>query len=299
MQQFLIGMYGGFDEGKYERDFREGFYGIEACLFATDADVARLAAESGRRGFRVGIHFPFRQSGTQLRDALFLARDDRVRHAAMEYILRQAEGLAKVQPEYVLFHYPKPVILDDRVGWELWKFADPSEYVWESRYSCAELKEGSEQLFAWLHARAVEYGFTPVLELDALNRYVYEEESFLPALLDRYPSIRLCLDTGRLHLQERIDPHFDARSVLKTYGKYAKMIHLWNMRITDQLEYSRYPVLPACKPEDGWAPIADYLQIIREENPEVLVMFEHRSEWVTDRQLQECYQWVDSLMNPQ
>ncbi|MDF2679086.1 MAG: hypothetical protein K0R47_276 [Brevibacillus sp.] len=32
MHQFMIGLYGGFDAEKYKRDFRKGFYGIEACL---------------------------------------------------------------------------------------------------------------------------------------------------------------------------------------------------------------------------------------------------------------------------
>ena len=33
MKRFLIGQYGGFDEDKYTHDFRNHFYGIEACLF--------------------------------------------------------------------------------------------------------------------------------------------------------------------------------------------------------------------------------------------------------------------------
>lgn len=69
------------------------------------------------------------------------------------------------------------------------------------------------------------------------------------------------------------------------------------MRITDAFEYNHYPALPDCKPEDGWAPVEDYLNIIKAENPEITVMFEHRSDWITDDQLDECYQWVDRIMN--
>lgn len=296
MQQFMIGLYGGFDEQKYKRDFRKGFCGIEACLFETEEDVTRLAFESKRNDFQVGIHFPFRKRDSRLRDALFLSRDERVRRAAFDSIQRDLEGLKEIQPSYLLFHYPKPVILDDRVGWDNWRFADEREYVHESEYSFTELVEKSEELFAWLNSKANEYHFTPVLEFDALNRYVYED-TFLETLLARYPKIRLCLDTGRLHVQEKIDPNFHARKVLKKYAKYAKTVHLWNMRITDAFEYNHHPALPDCRPEDGWAPIEDYLNIIKAENPEITIMFEHRSDWITDEQLEECYQWVDRIMN--
>ena len=33
MNNFLIGMYGKFDDLKYKRDFRPGFWGVEACMF--------------------------------------------------------------------------------------------------------------------------------------------------------------------------------------------------------------------------------------------------------------------------
>lgn len=61
-------------------------------------------------------------------------------------------------------------------------------------------------------------------------------------------------------------------------------------------EFVHYPVLPECKPDEGWAPIEDYLTIIRQENPHVKIMFEHRSEQVTDEQLESCYRWVKQLL---
>jgi len=33
MKNFLIGMHGGFDKQKYDRDMRDNFYGVEACCF--------------------------------------------------------------------------------------------------------------------------------------------------------------------------------------------------------------------------------------------------------------------------
>lgn len=54
-RSFLIGQYGGFDAAKQIRDFRRGFYGVEACLLQTEEDRQKLAAEAKRQGFRTGI----------------------------------------------------------------------------------------------------------------------------------------------------------------------------------------------------------------------------------------------------
>ncbi len=43
MKNFMIGQYGGFDQAKYARDFKEGFYGIEACLFESEEDIQILS----------------------------------------------------------------------------------------------------------------------------------------------------------------------------------------------------------------------------------------------------------------
>lgn len=299
MNRFLIGQYAGFDEKKYKRDFRDGFYGIEACLFSAPEDIAKLVGESKSRGFRIGVHFPFRSGFSPLRDALFLSSDDEIRANAYAYIENELAYLsASVQPEYVLFHYPKPVILDDRVDWEKWRFYDSAEYMYESACSFEETAAKSEELFQWLTEKSVQYGFVPVLEFDALNRYVYEAD-FLESLLVRYPAIKLCLDTGRLFFQEKLDPHFRAKEVIKKYAKYAATIHLWTLRVNEEgdLQHYHYPVLPDQNPADGWAPIEEYLNIIAAENDSVRIMFEHRSDLIADEQLESCYAWVAGIID--
>lgn len=68
------------------------------------------------------------------------------------------------------------------------------------------------------------------------------------------------------------------------------------MKATDVFSHNHYPVLPAYKPEFGWAPIEDYLRIVREINSDVKIMFEHRSELIDDKQLMTCYTWVEQLL---
>ncbi|WNS44615.1 TIM barrel protein [Paenibacillus sp. MMS20-IR301] len=295
LQKFMIGQYGGFDYGKFQKDFKPGFYGIEACSFRSGEDYLNLLKASQQHGFHTGIHFPLRADAAKLRDALFLSQDQDERHAAFGHIQAELEYMAELRPEYVLFHYPKPVILDDRVDWQHWRFSDRREYIFESEITLEEFIRRSEDLFAWLSRKGQEYGFQPVLEFDGLNRYVYGHD-FLEQLLSEYPGIKLCLDTARLYLQEKLDPDFDARMLLRKYLKYASLIHLSTVLVNGKVQYSHYPVLPELRPEDGWAPIADYLRIIREENPGVRIMFEHRSDLITAEQLESCYGWVESLL---
>lgn len=128
---------------------------------------------SRARGFRIGVHFPLRAGKSLFRDALFLDADKHVRDEALRLIRNELDYLRNVRPDYVLFHYPKPVILDDRVNWDKWHFSDRTEYVYDSDYSLELFAERSDQLFAWLSAASRDYGFTPVLEFDALNSYIY------------------------------------------------------------------------------------------------------------------------------
>lgn len=292
----MIGQYGGFDYGKFQKDFKQGFYGIEACSFRTEEDCQALIREAEQHAFRVGVHFPFRADAARLRDALFLSPDEHERAGALQHIEEELDYMTALRPEYVLFHYPKPVILDDRVDWQQWRFGDRREYIYESELSLEAFNERSECLFQWLSEKSQKYLFQPILEFDGLNRYVYED-NFLEQLLDKYSGIKLCLDTARLYLQEKLDPNFDARALLRKYIRYAELIHLSNVQVKDSVQFSHYPVLPELSTEEGWAPIADYLGIIREENREVKIMFEHRSDLITADQLERCYSWVEGILS--
>ncbi len=297
MRNFLIGQYGSFNDLKYKRDYKRGFFGIEACLFDGEADTAKLVRAAREDGFRIGVHYPFRAGSSLFRDAPFLAADDDLRSQAYETVERELAYLsASVRPDYVLFHYPKPVILDARTDWTPWRFAHRGEYEYESACPLLDFQEKSGALFAWLSDKAEQYGFTPILELDALNRYVYASDD-LVGWLDKHPRVKLCLDTARLHLQDRIDPYFDAEAVIAKFAEYAALVHLSNAQVdVDRAVVRRhYPVLPGLLPEDGWAPIERYLRMIRERSPDANILFEHRSELVGDDELEACYRWVDAL----
>ncbi|NIK70008.1 sugar phosphate isomerase/epimerase [Paenibacillus sp. BK720] len=295
--RFLIGQYGQFDYNKYNRDFRDDFYGIEACLFRSEQDIENLIRESHATGFRIGIHFPLRAGISPLRDALFIAKENNARSDAYSIAEQELAYIhSRMQPDYVLFHYPKPVILDDRTDWTSWRFDNRTEYEFESAYAFDEFRTYSDALFEWLSLMRAKYGFTPVLELDALNRYVYEDD-YLQRKLEEYRGIKLCLDTARLYIQDRVDPRFNSETVLRRYAGYAATVHLSNVQIVGgRIIQSRIPVHPSQRPSEGWAPIERYLRIISGKNPDFKIMFEHRSEHASDEQLKECYRWVSQLI---
>lgn len=294
MDKFIIGQYGGFDAVKMRRDFREGFWGVEACMFGTDQHAESLLDYSRSNGFRVGVHYPFRQKRSHVRDALFMSTDPMTRRGAYMEMEKEFERVAPLSPSYILFHYPKPVILDRDADWTSWKFSK-EEYEWSSDYLTGRLEDSSELLFRWLSEKGREFGFVPVLELDALSSFIYESD-FLEKLLHTYPSIRLCLDTGRLYLQNRTDPKFSALALMERYAKYAHHIHLSTMKFNRGIEHYHHPVLPELHIQDGWAPIEEYIRVISKENPNVLWMFEHRSDHISDDDLERCYNWVEYLI---
>lgn len=176
-----------------------------------------------------------------------------------------------------------------------WRFSDSSEYLYESLYSCDKFTKNSEYLFNWLSEKGYEYDFTPVLEFDALNKYACGD-NFLEGLLEKYKNIRLCLDTGRLHLQNMIYPGFNDIEIIKRYAKYAEVVHLWNVKVNLNLENSHFPELPGLKVEEGWAPIGDYMKIIREANRNVKIMFEYKLDLISDEELDNCYLWIKFLL---
>jgi hypothetical protein len=292
----MIGMYGKYDSIKFNRDFRENFYGIEACLFEDERDIENLVNEVERKGIKFGIHFPLRAGKSSLRDPQFLSLDEDIRINAYKYIEEELDYIKnkQIKPEYILFHYPKPVILKNNFNMSNWRFADKSEYTYERDYPIEEFRRHSESLFSWLSEKSLEYNFIPVLEFDALNKYVCEGD-FLETLLEKYKAVRVCLDTGRLHLQGKIDSDFSEKEIIRRFARYTEIVHLWNVKVSGNLENNHYPALPSLKVEDGWAPIENYLKIIKKANKNVKIMFEHRSDLISDKELDSCYLWINSI----
>lgn len=293
MKRFLIGHFDRFDLNKQLRDYRDGFWGVEVCQINSLEELQVLKKNLVDRQLNLGIHFPLLKNQWRARDPQYLSKDKKTYVESIKYMQSEFQRAVDFKPDYILLHYPKPVILDDRVDWSSWRFYDNTEFYYESEITFQEFKEKSKVFFKVLSEQGEKYNFTPVLELDALNKYVYET-NILEELLDKYSNINLCLDFGRIHVQECIDDNFDWENVIRRFGKYTYLVHLWNAKVKG---IGHYPALRSLKPEEGWADMRKYFKTLNEVNDDYKVLFEHNSSLVSDEELEDCYQWTYELVS--
>lgn len=95
-----------------------------------------------------------RANASKLRDALVLSLDDKIRTDAFNNIEEELNYLATAPLDYILFHYPKPVLLDDNVNWDTWKFTNSTEYILESNYCFEQFVEKANTFSTGLRKKA-------------------------------------------------------------------------------------------------------------------------------------------------
>ena len=294
MKKFLIGMHGKCDETKYKRDFKPGFYGVEACLLPDENEVTQLSELAKKDGFRLGCHYPLTVKNSAVRDPLLLSRCKATALTALESFEREACYAASLGFEYILTHFPKPVLVDEGFDLSFWRFADSREWMPAREYPESDLILDLYALFSELEAISNRYHIKVVLENDAICRFL-AGGNLLDRLFCSFPSVKACLDIGRLHLQSRADPGFCGMQLARKLAPYTFILHLWNAAPKGNAAGGHFPVSPTQRPGDGYADIESYLRLVFGINPEVLVLFEHRSDLITETELEECYAWVDGI----
>jgi sugar phosphate isomerase/epimerase len=293
MKRLLIGQFDRFDISKQNRDFRDYFFGIEVNQMESPLELEILKENIRERKLKIGIHFPLLKNQWRARDPQYLSKSSITYEESIKYMESEFKRAAEFNPDYILLHYPKPVILDDRVNWKCWRFYDKTEFYYESEISYEYFEERSRNFFKILSEQGKKYNFIPVLELDALNSYIYGT-NLLENLLSEYPNIKICLDFGRIHIQDRIDNNFSAAEVIKKFGPFTYLVHLWNARVD---ETGHYPALKSLKFEEGWGDMEVYFKTLNTVNDNYYkVLFEHKSSLISDEELEECYQWVSELI---
>lgn len=295
MDKFIIGMYGRFDNNKYIRDFRPGFFGVEACMFPSDQEVEELIHKAGKEGFSFGVHYPLIKKNTPYRDPFFIALDIEEKMQAFEYFENEAAYVSGKGAAYILTHFPKPVLVNRSLDLNYWRFAGNKEWMYSDTYPLELLKENLGVMFEKLSEISSKYNIPVILENDAISNEL-ARSSLLVDLFKKYNKIKICLDIGRLHLQEKLDSSFNAMEFVETMAPYTYLIHLWNTNPVQNLAGGHYPVLPGQKPSEGWANIEGFIEIIIRYNKNVKVLFEHRSDLVNDDELNQCYRWIEQLL---
>lgn len=293
MKRFMIGQFDKFDINRQNRDFRDYFFGIEVNQMESLDELQILKDNIRDKNLNIGIHFPLLKNQWRARDPQYLSKDNTTYEESIKYMESEFARAEELNPDYILLHYPKPVILDDNVDWSSWRFYDNTEYYYESEMSYKCFEDKSRNFFKILSEQSKKYKFTPILELDGLNKYIYKT-NLLESLLDKYSNIKLCLDFGRIHLQDCIDQKFISQDIIKKFGRYTYLVHLWNAKVD---ENGHYPALKSLKVEDGWGDMKTYFKLLNDENNNYKVLFEHKSHLINDLELEECYQWIGELVN--
>ncbi|WMM23948.1 hypothetical protein RBU61_13575 [Tissierella sp. MB52-C2] len=68
-------------------------------------------------------------------------------------------------------------------------------------------------------------------------------------------------------------------------AKYTYLLHISNIKITDTIKNGHHPALVELDTEEGWSNIGEFLNIISTENKDIKILFEHRSDILTEDEL--------------
>jgi sugar phosphate isomerase/epimerase len=287
-------MIGTVDRQRFEREFRPGFAGAEICYLSSWDEAVASVEYLKERGLCFGIHFPLvrnRYDGVGVHPMIVDANEPRREHDLL--IIGQAlREAAELGADYLLVHYPKPAVLDTALDWSDWRFPQPGEALPSDQVDLTAYESIARATFVRLGELAATAGVRLVLEHDILHPLFYR--SLLRELFaeqGRQPGLGLCIDTGRLHLQESTDPGFSGVALIEALRPWITNVHLWTARVGENRLGGHHPLLPELQKANGWGPMAEYLDALATV-PEATVLFEHRSALVTPQQLDECYDWV-------
>ncbi|MCX8131732.1 MAG: sugar phosphate isomerase/epimerase [Clostridia bacterium] len=292
MNRFLIGMRDFFDEDKYRRDIKSGFYGVEAGTFRSIDEIKKLDIRLKRDNYNLCVHFPLLKRDYFYSHPMFLSKNRQERERAYDVFERDLELSEKYSAKYVLTHYPYPPVLDRELDWSSWRL---KEYSYSDEYPSEIFEELSDMMFEKLSKMSRTYNVQIVIEHDILNGHFYTT-GILKKLFEKYKILKACLDTGRIHQLSIIDRRFKPFEFIRDIAGFTHVIHLWNVKLDNNTSGGHYPVLKEQKACEGWADIGGFMKEIAKINDECLVMFEHRSELISDRQLEECYDWVAAML---
>jgi sugar phosphate isomerase/epimerase len=287
---YYIGMHEEFDSKKYDRDFHKMIKGIEFCNFTNENEMIKAWELSVIDDFKIGIHFPFLKENYKYRDPFISSTCQIEREEAFYAVEKELRQAAKMNAEYLLIHFPKPMILDLSHAWEKACTQD-YEVIDEKDAEYHTVYELAEYAISRLHKLSKEYEVDVILELDLINKWFYETD-LLEHLLSKYDGVKLCLDSARLHVIEKIDPSFDSIEFAKKVSRFTSNLHLSNVQVKDTLYHRHHPVFPINKIEDGWSDVEAFLNVFKGHKQIQRVLFEHQSTRISELELKSCYEFV-------
>ncbi len=293
--RFFTGVYGRLCPQQVLRETRPHFAGLEISCLGSPQEAEAVAAFARERQLALGVHFPLvRPAGSGgAAHPLITSRDEAARNQAFSAVAGGLEAAASIGAEYLVIHFPKPSILSSSLDWSDWRFPQAGESMFEESTSITEQCHLAHSAFSALDRLAERSTVRIVLEHDILHPLFYQ--SLLPELFAAFPRVGFCLDLGRLHLQQHTDPGFSGIRFVEHMLPFITNVHLWTVRLGENRQGGHHPILPRLRAEEGWGENEAYLRALSVLN-HADVMFEHRSELVSEAELDCCYSWTESML---
>ncbi|MGE5654115.1 MAG: sugar phosphate isomerase/epimerase family protein [Bacillota bacterium] len=293
--KFQVGIYGSFDREKFQREWRPWFTGVEVTNLSSWEEAVEVVKFTRSMGIKFGIHHPLVKGQYEGFDPHLLVNspDIDVMARSISLVNQALTEARELGAEYLLIHFPKPVILDTSLDWSDWRFVQPGEAIPQGEVDRAKLERISKRAFENLEQFSHEVGVPLILEMDILHAWYYQ--GMIRELYQAHPGLGLCLDTGRLHLQSATDPGFDVAAFVDSLKPWVTNIHLWTVQLGQNKKGGHHPLLPELLSSEGWGPMDEMLTKFCDIE-EAWALFEHRSDLVTSEALERCYQWVSKQL---
>lgn len=291
---YYIGMHETIDYKKYKRDYFEHFVGIEFCNFESQEDVQDIHQLCLKDDLKIGIHFPLLKSSYRYRDPHINTPDDQMFNEALQAIESELITAKKLNAAYLLIHFPKPMVLDFKLNWQIAKFGD-YEVMSEEDITYESFYQLCQRGMAALQTLGQKYDIQIILEMELFNKWLYKTD-MLSELLDQYAELKLCLDTARLHVIDQIDPSFNLYDFVKKHVKYTHNVHLANIHVDESITWGHHPPLKTLNTVEGWCDLEKLLGCFEGGDKKLNVLYEHQSTRITDQELKACYEWVENTL---
>ena len=203
-----------------------------------EEDLPALRSKIRSEGLAASIHTPLVAPEWYPKPptwAFLCDLDESKRQLNLRLIRETLEMARGLDVEYVIVHYPSPSATD------------------ASGVSLDEQREiaiDSARLLAELSA---ECGVP--IHIEGFGPSPFLSPEFLVEVMERFPCLRYCFDTGHMwlaHRRDGLDFYHFAKEIAPCLGS----IHVWNTRgLEDYYAYRHIPVHPSQRPEDGWVDI--------------------------------------------
>lgn len=262
-------------DAEYVRE--KGFQRVQICQkFSKTEDVTSLLRLSREKAIKISFHAPiFHQVDPT--STYYLSRNSRLREATFEILeinMKMAESLPS---EYVVIHFTSKTMENE-------EYESHEELMKIAKRSVKRLSKLSES-----------YGLKINLEYESCGDKFRNPEDWVELVKD-YDDIGICLDIGQLFINCKIEG-YDFYEKLEEILPYTNVVHIWNVKDVFDLEKFGYiPVHPSQSPNDGWIDIEKSLDMIKEQNREIPIIFEPNFNYGGEEYFSEGISWVNSIM---